>query len=83
MPDFNPALKLPIKWSIGDNRFDDDDDSKVLTLTIPVESLNEFIDHLKALSYTKQKQGEVYDFKKKEKAMMKKKQRPQMKKFLN
>ena len=30
MPDFNPALKLPIKWSIGDNRFDDDDDSKVL-----------------------------------------------------
>ena len=67
MPDFNPALKLPIKWSIGDNRFDDDDDSKVLTLTIPVESLNEFIDHLKALSYTKQKQGEVYDFKKKEK----------------
>ena len=69
MPDFNPALKLPIKWSIGDNRFpvDNDDDSKVLTLTIPVESLNEFIDHLKALSYTKQKQGEVYDSKKKEK----------------
>ena len=67
MPDFNPALKLPIKWSIGDNRFDDDDDSKVLTLTLHVESLNEFIDHLKALSYTKQKQGEVYDFKKKEK----------------
>ena len=67
MPDFNPALNLPIRWSIGDNRFDDDDDSKVLTLTIPVESLNEFIDHLKALSYTKQKQGEVYDFKKKEK----------------
>ena len=66
MPDFNPALKLPIKWSIGDNRFDDDD-SKVLTLTIPVESLDEFIVHLKALSYTKQKQGEVYDFKKKEK----------------
>ena len=67
MPDFNPGLKLAIKWSIGDNRFDDDDDSKVLSLTIPVESLNEFIDHLKALSYTKQKQGEVYDFKKKEK----------------
>ena len=67
MPDFNPALNLPIKWSIGDNRFDDDDDSKVLTLTIPVESLDEFILHLKALSYTKQKQGEVYDFKKKEK----------------
>ena len=67
MTEFNPALKLPIKWSIGDNRFEQDDDSKVLSLCIPVESLNEFIDHLKALSYSKQKQGEVYDFKKKEK----------------
>ena len=67
MADFNPALSLPIKWSIGEDRFNDDDDAKVLTLTIPVDSLNQFIDHLKALSYTKQKQGEVYDFKKKEK----------------
>ena len=67
MADFNPALSLPIKWSIGEDRFNDDDDAKVLTLTIPVDSLNQLIDHLKALSYTKQKQGEVYDFKKKEK----------------
>ena len=67
MADFNPALSLPIKWSIGEDRFNDDDDAKVLTLTIPVDSLDQFIDHLKALSYTKQKQGEVYDFKKKEK----------------
>ena len=67
MADFNPALSLPIKWSIGEDRFNDDDDAKVLTLTIPVAALAQFIDHLKALSYTKQKQGEVYDFKKKEK----------------
>ena len=67
MADFNPALSLHIKRSIGEDRFNDDDDAKVLTLTIPVDSLNQFIDHLKALSYTKQKQGEVYDFKKKEK----------------
>ena len=66
MADFNPALSLPIKWSIGEDRFNDDDEAKVLTLTIPVASLDQFIDHLKALSYTKQKQGEVYDFKKKE-----------------
>ena len=64
---FNPALSLPIKWSIGEDRFNDDDEAKVLTLTIPVASLDKFIDHLKALSYTKQKQGEVYEFKKKEK----------------
>ena len=62
---FNPALSLPIKWSIGDDRFNEG--QQVLTLTIPVASLDQFIDHLKALSYTKQKQGEVYDFKKKEK----------------
>ena len=67
MADFNPALSLPIKWSIGEDRFNDDDEAKVLTLTIPVAPLDQFIDHLKALSYTKQKQGEVYDFKKKEK----------------
>ena len=67
MADFNPALSLPIKWSIGEDRFNDDDEAKVLTLTIPVASLDQSIDHLKALSYTKQKQGEVYDFKKKEK----------------
>ena len=67
MADFNPALSLPLKWSIGEDRFNDDDEAKVLTLTIPVASLDQFIDHLKALSYTKQKQGEVYDFKKKEK----------------
>ena len=52
MADFNPALSLPIKWSIGEDRFNDDDDAKVLTLTIPVDSLDQFIDHLKALSYT-------------------------------
>ena len=44
MADFNPALSLPIKWSIGEDRFNDDDEAKVLTLTIPVASL--------AVSYT-------------------------------
>ena len=67
MADFNPALPLPIKWSIGDDRFNEGQQVLSLTITIPVDSLNQFIDHLKALSYTKQKQGEVYDFKKKEK----------------
>ena len=67
MADFNPALSLPIKWSIGEDRFNDDDEAKVLTLTIPVASLDQFIDHIKPLRNTKQKQGEVYEFKKKEK----------------
>ena len=41
MADFNPALPLPIKWSIGEDRFNDDDEAKVLTLTIPVASLDQ------------------------------------------
>ena len=38
MADFNPALPLPIKWSIGDDRFNDEG-QQVLSLTIPVDSV--------------------------------------------
>ena len=62
---FNPALPLPIKWNISDDRFNED--QQVLSLTIPVDSVTHLIDHLKNLVNTKAKQGEVYDFNKKEK----------------
>ncbi len=62
---FNPALPLPIKWNIGDDRFNEG--QQVLSLTIPVDSVTHLIDHLKNLVNTKAKQGEVYDFNKKEK----------------
>ena len=47
MADFNPALPLPIKWSIGDDRFNEG--QQVLSLTIPVDSATHFIDHLQNL----------------------------------
>ena len=62
---FNPALPLPIKWSIGDDRFNEG--QQVLSLTIPVDSVTYFIDHLQNLVDQKAKDGEVYDFNKKEK----------------
>ena len=65
MADFNPALPLPIKWSIGDDRFNEG--QQVLSLTIPVDSVTHLIDHLQNLVNTKAKEGEVYDFKTKNK----------------
>ena len=63
--EFNPALPLPIKWNIGDDRFNEG--QQVLSLTIPVDSVTHLIDHLQNLVNTKSKEGEVYDFAKKEK----------------
>ncbi len=67
--DFNPALPLPIKWNIGDDRFNEG--QQVLTLTIPVDSVTHLIDHLQNLVNTKSKDGDVYDFSKKEKVKTK------------
>ena len=65
MSEFNPALPLPIKWNIGDDRFNEG--QQVLNLTIPVESVTHLIDHLQNLVNTKAKEAEVYDFTKKQK----------------
>ena len=46
MADFNPALPLPIKWTIGDDRFVEG--GQVLSLTIPVDSVTHLIDHLQS-----------------------------------
>ena len=66
---FNPALPLPIKWSIGDDRFNEG--QQVLSLTIPVDSVTHLIEHLNTLVDLKAKDGEVYDFNKKEKVKTK------------
>tara|TARA_R100000353_G_C6356789_1_gene154937 strand:- start:116 stop:424 length:309 start_codon:yes stop_codon:yes gene_type:complete len=63
--DFNPALPLPIKFSISPNKFDPDE--KQLSLFIPTESVTHFLDHIKNLVNTKTAQGEVYDFNQKKK----------------
>ena len=62
--EFNPALPLPIKWTIGDDRFVEG--GQVLSLTIPVDSVTHLMDHLQNLVNTKAKDGDVYDFNKKD-----------------
>ena len=62
---FNPALPLPIKQSIGDDRFNEG--QQVLSLTIPVDCVPYLTEHLMNLVDQKAKDGEVYDFNKKEK----------------
>jgi hypothetical protein len=44
---FNPALPLPIKWSIGDDRFNEG--QQVLNLTIPVDSVTHSTEYLATL----------------------------------
>ena len=58
---FNPALPLPIKFNINDGKF-----GTQLTLCIPVESVTHFMEHIQNLVNTKQSDGKVYDFAKKE-----------------
>ena len=63
--EFNPALPLPIKWNIGDDRFNEG--QQVLSLTIPVDSVPYLTEHLMNLIDKKAKDGEVYDLTKKKK----------------
>ena len=58
---FNPALPLPIKFNINDGRV-----GNQLTLCIPVESVTHFMELIQNLVNTKQSDGKVYDFAKKE-----------------
>ncbi len=53
MADFNPALPLPIKWSIGDDRFNEG--QQVLSLTIPVDSVTHLIRTFKYTCRSKSK----------------------------
>ena len=61
--DFVPAFPYPIKWSIGDNTFDDSDKNpKAIGLAIAVDSIPGLINHLMALEAdtSKHKQGKVW-----------------------
>ena len=64
MPEFNfnPALPKPISFKIQDGQY-----GKQLALFIPTESITHLVDHMQNLVNTKAKEGEVYDFAKKEK----------------
>ena len=61
--DFVPAFPYPIKWSVGDNTFDDSDKNpKAIGLAIAVDSIPGLINHLMALEAdtSKHKQGKVW-----------------------
>ena len=61
--EFVPAFPYPIKWSTGENTFDDSDrNPKTMGLAIPVESIPAVISHLMALEAdtSKHKQGKVW-----------------------
>ena len=60
---FVPAFPYPIKWSTGDNTFDDKDKNpKTIGLAIPVDSIPGLINLLMALEAdtSKHKQGKVW-----------------------
>ena len=66
---FEPALKRPIKWSVGENNFDDSDMyPKSLSLFVPIESIQDLASHLMNLmdDENKVKKGKVWDFENKE-----------------
>ena len=61
--EFVPAFPFPIKWSTGENTFEDSErNPKTMGLAIPVESIPAVISHLMALEAdtSKHKQGKVW-----------------------
>jgi len=63
---FQPALPHPIKWTVGENSYDEDGKfPQQLALAIPVASISAFCDYLMSLGDTtdKIKKGKVWDFK--------------------
>ena len=60
---FVPAFPYPIKWSTGDNTFDDaEKNPKTIGLAIPVDSIAGLVNLLMALEAdtSKHKQGKVW-----------------------
>ena len=63
---FDAALPHPIKWTVGENSYDEDGKfPQQLALAIPVESIPAFCDYLMSLGDTRDKikTGKVWDFK--------------------
>ena len=63
---FDPALPYPIKWSVGENSYDEDGKfPSQLALAIPIESIPAFCDYLMSLgdNRDKIKTNKVWDFK--------------------
>lgn len=65
MPDFNPAFPRPVKWSVGDNRYDEGGKNpKALNLFVPLESAQALARYINAMATDpeKIKKGKVWDY---------------------
>ena len=65
MAEFNGAISRPIKWSVGENKYDEEGKNpRRLSLFIPEDSILEFAEYLKRLSTKtdKARAGKVWDY---------------------
>ena len=65
MPEFKAALPKVIKWSVGDNKYDEDGrNPKALSLFVPLESAEAFARYINAQSTNpeKIKKGKIWDY---------------------
>ena len=65
MAEFNAALPSVIKWSVGQNKYDEDGSNpKLLTLFIPKKSIAAFAAHMAAMAIDpdKVKTGKIWDY---------------------
>lgn len=65
MPEFQPQLPRPIKWSVGENRYDTEGKQpRSISVFIPLESINAFHSYIDAVAADPQKvkTGKVWDY---------------------
>lgn len=65
MPEFNPQLPRPIKWSVGENRYDKNGKQpRSISVFIPLESIDALHDYINAVAADpgKVKTGKIWDF---------------------
>lgn len=63
--DFHPALPKPVKWSTGENRFDQTGKNPTsLSLFVPLESVHAFANYLMNLADddSRHKSGKIWDY---------------------
>jgi hypothetical protein len=65
MSDFKPALPKVIRWSCGENRYDEDGKNpKALSLFVPLESAQAFAQYINAQATDPEriKKGKIWDY---------------------
>lgn len=68
MPEFNPALPRPLKWSTGNNKYDQSGKQpRSLSLFIPRESAVAFANYILSTADDNEKQrtGKIWDYERK------------------